>query len=149
MTLQTKNIVIATGSSPASLPNVPIDEKIIVTSTGALDLDKVPAKMIVVGAGVIGLEMGSVWRRLGAEVTVVEFLDRITPGMDTEIASNLQKIFKKQGIKFKLATKVMGAEAKADGSGATLSVEQLDALTAQLPPMELAAVSVCRYTGAP
>ena len=67
--------------------------------------------------------MGSVWRRLGAEVTVVEFLDRITPGMDTEIASNLQKIFKKQGIKFKLATKVMGAEAKADGSGATLSVE--------------------------
>merc|ERR1719198_1603795 len=109
--LTTKNIVIATGSEPASLPNVPIDEKTIVTSTGALDLTAVPKKLIVIGAGVIGLEMGSVWRRLGAEVTVVEFLDRITPGMDTEIATSLQRIFKKQGMKFKMSTKVMSAVA--------------------------------------
>jgi len=121
-TLATKNIVIATGSEPSQLPGVPIDEKVIVTSTGALDLTAVPKKMIVIGAGVIGLEMGSVWRRLGAEVTVVEFLDRITPGMDTEIATSLQRIFKKQGMKFKMSTKVMSAVAKP-GGGATLTVE--------------------------
>merc|ERR1712060_240328 len=91
--LTTKNIVIATGSVPASLPGVEVDEKVVVTSTGALDLTKVPEKMIVIGAGVIGLEMGSVWRRLGSKVTVVEFLDRITPGMDTEVSSSMQKIF--------------------------------------------------------
>jgi thioredoxin reductase len=96
ITLSTKDIVIATGSEPASLPNVPVDEKSIVTSTGALELSAVPKKMIVIGAGVIGLEMGSVWRRLGAEVTVVEFLDRITPGMDDEVAKTLQRLFKKR-----------------------------------------------------
>jgi len=120
--LSCKDIVIATGSEPASLPNVPIDEKTIVTSTGALDLTAVPKKMIVIGAGVIGLEMGSVWRRLGADVTVVEFLDRITPGMDTEIATNLQRIFKKQGMKFKMKTKVMSASVNPSG-GATLVTE--------------------------
>jgi len=117
--MTTKNIVIATGSEPASLPNVPVDEKSIVTSTGALDLTKVPEKMIVIGAGVIGLEMGSVWRRLGSKVTVVEFLDRITPGMDTEVASTMQKLFKKQGMEFKMSTKVMSASAK-EGGGASL-----------------------------
>jgi dihydrolipoamide dehydrogenase len=121
-TLATKNIVIATGSEPSQLPGVPVDEKVIVTSTGALDLTAVPKKMIVIGAGVIGLEMGSVWRRLGSEVTVVEFLDRITPGMDTEISTSLQRIFKKQGMKFKMGTKVISAVAKAEG-GATLTVE--------------------------
>jgi dihydrolipoamide dehydrogenase len=121
-TLAAKNIVIATGSEPSQLPGVPIDEKVIVTSTGALDLSAVPKKMIVIGAGVIGLEMGSVWRRLGSEVTVVEFLDRITPGMDTEIATSLQRIFKKQGMKFKMGTKVLSAVAKPEG-GATLTVE--------------------------
>jgi len=121
-TLTTKNIVIASGSEPASLPNVPVDETSIVTSTGALDLKEVPKKMIVIGAGVIGLEMGSVWKRLGAEVTVVEFLDRITPGMDTEIATSLQRIFKKQKIGFKMSTKVMGATAKP-GGGVVLKTE--------------------------
>ena len=87
--LSTKNIVIATGSEPASLSGVEVDEKTIVTSTGALDLSEVPKSMVVIGAGVIGLEMGSVWRRLGAQVTVVEFLDRITPGMDDEVTAAL------------------------------------------------------------
>ena len=122
VTLSTKDIVIATGSEPASLPNVPIDEKVIVTSTGALELTEVPKKMIVIGAGVIGLEMGSVWRRLGAEVEVIEFLDRITPGIDDEIAKAYQRVLKKQGIKFTLSTKVMGAEVKP-GGGATLTTE--------------------------
>jgi dihydrolipoamide dehydrogenase len=115
-TVTAKNVVIATGSIPASLPNVTVDNagKKIVDSTGALDLSAVPEKMIVIGAGVIGLEMGSVWRRLGAEVTVVEFLDRITPGMDDEIAKTFQRTLKKQGIKFQLKTKVMGAAVKGD-----------------------------------
>jgi dihydrolipoamide dehydrogenase len=121
-TLATKNIVIATGSVPASLPGVPVDEKVICTSTGALDLTEIPKKMIVIGAGVIGLEMGSVWRRLGSEVEVIEFLDHITPGVDSEIATNFQRTLKKQGMKFKMSTKVMGAAAKP-GGGATLTVE--------------------------
>jgi dihydrolipoamide dehydrogenase len=107
--LETKNIVIATGSESTPLPGVETDEKLIVTSTGALDLTKVPKKMAVIGAGVIGLEMGSVWRRLGAEVTVIEFLDRILPGMDGELAKQSQRILSKQGIKFKRGTKVTGA----------------------------------------
>jgi len=96
-TLETKNILIATGSEPAGLPNIDIDEERVVTSTGALKLAKVPGKMIVIGAGVIGLELGSVWRRLGSEVTVVEYLDRITPGIDNEIATAFQRTLKKQG----------------------------------------------------
>jgi dihydrolipoamide dehydrogenase len=119
--LETKNIVIATGSEPTPLPGVTIDNKRIVDSTGALSLPDVPKSLIVVGAGVIGLELGSVWKRLGAEVTVVEFLDRILPGTDTEVANAFQKILTKQGFKFKLASKVTGATATA--KQAQLTVE--------------------------
>ena len=104
--IQTEKTVIATGSVPVSLPGIEIDEKTIVSSTGALKLEKVPKKMVVVGGGYIGLEMGSVWSRLGAEVQVVEFLDHITPGMDKEISSEFMKILKKQGIKFNMQNKV-------------------------------------------
>ncbi|MDQ2765344.1 MAG: dihydrolipoyl dehydrogenase, partial [Pseudomonadota bacterium] len=116
----TKNIVIATGSESVPLPGVTVDEKQIVTSTGALELEKVPGHLVVVGGGVIGLELGSVWKRLGAEVTVVEFLDRIVPGMDTEVTTAFQRILQKQGIKFRLATKVSGATATADGVSLTV-----------------------------
>src|ERR1051325_606626 len=96
--LQTKNIIIATGSDVAPLPGITIDEKQIVSSTGALSLKEVPRKLLVVGAGVIGLELGSVWRRLGAEVTVVEFLDRIVPGIDAEVARQFQNLLRRQGL---------------------------------------------------
>jgi dihydrolipoamide dehydrogenase len=109
--LETKNIIIATGSEPTPLPGVTIDNKRIVDSTGALSLPEVPKSLIVVGAGVIGLELGSVWKRLGAEVTVVEYLDRIIPGTDTEVATAFQKILTKQGFKFKLGSKITGATA--------------------------------------
>ena len=115
-TVETKNIVIATGSDVARLKGVEIDETRIVSSTGALALAKVPAKLLVVGAGVIGLELGSVWRRLGSQVTVVEFLDRILPGMDAEVGKQFQRILGKQGMTFKLSSKVTGI----DTSGATL-----------------------------
>jgi dihydrolipoamide dehydrogenase len=108
--LQAKHIVIATGSEPATLPGVDIDEERIVSSTGALSLKAVPKKMIVIGAGIIGLELGSVWRRLGAEVAVVEFLDRILPGADGEVAKQCQRIFTRQGLDFKLGMKVTGVE---------------------------------------
>ena len=101
-----KNIVIATGSAPTSLPGIDIDEINIVSSTGALNLSQVPDKLVVIGGGYIGLEMGSVWSRLGSEVTVVEYLDHITPGMDREISNEFQKILTKQGIKFRLNSKV-------------------------------------------
>ena len=116
--LATKNILIATGSDVMPLPGVTIDEDRIVSSTGALDLKRVPKHLLVVGAGYIGLEMGTVWRRLGAKVTVVEFLDRITPGMDGEVSKEFEKILKKQGMVFKLGTKVMGV----DSSGETIKV---------------------------
>ena len=119
--LSTANIMIATGSGVMDLPGVKIDEKQIVSSTGALELTKVPKEMIIIGGGYIGLEMGSVWRRLGAKVTVVEFLDRITPGMDAEVAKQFQKILEKQGFEFKLGTKVTGAKTGKDG--VTLTVE--------------------------
>ncbi len=106
--LTTKHIVIATGSDVAPLPGVPVDEKTIVSSTGALALPTVPKRLLVVGGGVIGLELGSVWRRLGAQVTVVEFLDRIIPGTDLEVAKTFQRILEKQGIAFKLGMKVTG-----------------------------------------
>ena len=99
-TIRADNIIIATGSVPVSLPGIEFDEKIILSSTGALKIEQVPKKMVVVGGGYIGLEMGSVWSRLGAEVHVVEFLEHITPGMDKEIAQEFMKILKKQGIKF-------------------------------------------------
>ncbi|HPI46733.1 MAG TPA: dihydrolipoyl dehydrogenase [Hyphomonadaceae bacterium] len=108
--LEAKNIVIATGSEVTPLAGVDVDEERIVSSTGALSLKAVPKKMIVIGAGIIGLELGSVWRRLGAEVTVVEYLDRILPGADGEIAKQAQRIFTKQGIDFKLGMKVTGVE---------------------------------------
>ena len=111
-TIETKAIVIATGSDVARLPGIEIDEKRIVSSTGALELSKVPERLLVVGAGVIGLELGSVWRRLGAKVEVVEFLDRILPGMDGEIARQFQRIQEKQGVKFRLSSKVTGVDAK-------------------------------------
>jgi dihydrolipoamide dehydrogenase len=106
--LETKSIVIATGSDTARLPGVDIDEQTIVSSTGALVLPKVPKRLLVIGAGVIGLELGSVWRRLGSEVLVVEFLDRILPGTDAEVARTLQRILMKQGMSFKLSSKVTG-----------------------------------------
>jgi len=118
-TLETKNIVIATGSDVAKLRGVDIDGKRIVSSDQAIALDKVPGKLLVIGAGVIGLELGSVWRRLGAQVTVVEFLDRILPGMDNEVARQSQRLLEKQGIAFKLASKVTGV----DSSGATLKAK--------------------------
>lgn len=113
--LEAKNIVIATGSDVAQLPGIEIDEKQIVSSTGALELDEVPERLLVVGAGVIGLELGSVWRRLGATVTVVEFLDRILPGMDADVAKTFARTMKKQKMTFKLSTKVTGVEKSAEG----------------------------------
>ena len=115
-----KHIVIATGSESMPLPGVTVDEKRIVTSTGAIALDAVPKHLVVIGGGYIGLELGSVWRRLGAEVTVVEFLDRIVPTMDGEVASTFQKILGKLGLKFRLGTKVTKAEASDNGVSLTL-----------------------------
>ncbi|MDU0341260.1 dihydrolipoyl dehydrogenase [Bosea rubneri] len=120
--LTTKNIVIATGSESTALPGVTTDEKTIVTSTGALELTAVPKELLVVGAGVIGLEIGSVWARLGAKVTVVEYLDRILPGMDDEIAKQFQRILQKQGFAFHLGSKVTKVETGKKG-GATVTVE--------------------------
>jgi len=117
--LETKNIVIATGSDVAKLKGIDIDEKRIVSSTGALSLDKVPEKLVVIGAGVIGLELGSVWRRLGSAVTVVEFLDRVLPGMDSEVCKQTQRLFEKQGMTFKLGSKVTAVDA----SGKKLKVK--------------------------
>ena len=119
--LDARNIVIATGSEPSRLPGVEVDQAWIVDSTGALALNAVPKSMIVIGAGVIGLELGSVWRRLGAEVTVVEYLDRTLPGADAELAQAFQRSMTKQGIVFRLGQKVTGAKASA--TGVTLSFE--------------------------
>jgi len=117
--LETKNIVIATGSDAARLNGIDFDEKRIVSSTGALELPAVPKKLLIVGAGIIGLELGSVWRRLGAEVTIVEFLDHILPGIDTEIAKQFHRILQKQGIAVRLSSKVIGV----DSSGKVLKVK--------------------------
>ncbi|MBV9429829.1 MAG: NAD(P)/FAD-dependent oxidoreductase, partial [Bradyrhizobiaceae bacterium] len=118
-TLDAKAIVIATGSDVARLKGIDIDEKRIVSSTGALVLDKVPERLLVVGAGVIGLELGSVWRRLGSEVIVVEFLDRILPGMDADVCRQFHRILQKQGITFRLSSKVTAV----DGSGNRLKAQ--------------------------
>jgi dihydrolipoamide dehydrogenase len=122
--LETKNIVIATGSDVARLRDsggnpIEFDEKVVVSSTGALELDKVPQKLVVVGAGVIGLELGSVWRRLGAEVTVIEYLDRILPGMDGEVVKNFQRMLQKQGFAFKLSAKVTNVAVNGDTASVT------------------------------
>jgi dihydrolipoamide dehydrogenase len=121
-TLEAKRaIIVATGSDSVGLPGIAIDEETILSSTGALSLPKVPRRLVVVGAGYIGLEMGSVWRRLGSEVTVIEFLDRITPGMDGELSTALQRTLTKQGLAFRLGTKVV--EAKRANGGVTLALE--------------------------
>ncbi len=132
--VRVKNIVIATGSSVTQLPGVAIDQKVVVDSTGALQLPKVPGHLVVIGGGVIGLELGSVWGRLGAKVTVVEYLDQLLPGMDGEVRKEAAKIFKKQGFDLKLSTKVTGVTVKGDkaavsiepaagGAGETLSAD--------------------------
>ena len=120
-TVTAKNVVIATGSSVTPLPGVEIDQKVVVDSTGALELPAVPKRMVVIGGGVIGLELGSVWRRLGAEVIVVEFLDALLPGMDGEVRKEAAKLFKKQGMEIRLSTKVTGVTVK--GKKATLTLE--------------------------
>ena len=121
-TVRARNIIIATGSEATPFPGLTIDEKKVVTSTGAISLEQVPKKMIVIGGGIIGLEMGSVWSRLGAEVTVVEFLNQIGgPGMDAEISKATKKILEKQGMKFKLSTKVL--EGDDSGGGVKVKVE--------------------------
>ena len=118
--LTAKNIVIATGSEPSKVPGVEVDQQRIVDSTGALTLSPVPKKLVVIGAGIIGLELGSVWRRLGAEVEVVEFLDRTIPGADAEVATAFQRALTKQGVKFRLSTKVTGAAVAKDGVALTV-----------------------------
>ena len=135
-------IIIATGSESTNLPNINVDEKKIVTSTGALELDKVPEKMIVIGAGIIGLEMGTVWRRLGAEVEVVEYLPRILPGIDDEIAQNFMKILQKQGVKFKLSHSVEKAQIINDK--VLLSVKDFNNNTHNELEADVALVSVGR-----
>ncbi|MDA9422829.1 MULTISPECIES: dihydrolipoyl dehydrogenase [Bradyrhizobium] len=137
--VETRNIVIATGSDIARLKGIEIDEKRIVSSTGALSLDKVPGKLLIVGAGVIGLELGSVWHRLGAEVVVVEFLDRILPGMDGEIAKQFQRMLEKQGFAFKLGAKVTGV----DTSGKTLKATIEPAAGGAAETLEADVVLVC------
>ncbi|MGD0720761.1 MAG: dihydrolipoyl dehydrogenase [Roseiarcus sp.] len=141
-TLETKAIAIATGSDVARLPGVEIDETIIVSSTGALSLSKVPAKLLVVGAGVIGLELGSVWARLGAQVTVVEYLDRILPGMDAEVARQFQRILEKQGLKFHLASKV--ASVAKTATGAAVSIEPAAGGQAQTLEADVVLVAIGR-----
>jgi len=141
-TLGAKAIVIATGSAPATLAGVEIDQKRIVDSTGALAMSEVPKSLIVIGAGIIGLELGSVWHRLGAQVTVVEFLDRITPGMDGETARTFQRSLAKQGMKFKLSSRVTGA--KADSEGVTLTVEPVAGGTAETLKADYVLVAVGR-----
>ena len=140
--LETKNIVIATGSEVTPLPGVAIDEKQIVSSEGALALEKVPGKLVVIGAGVIGLELGSVWRRLGAEVHVVEYLDRVLPGMDGEVAKQFQRIIGKQGITFQLSSKVTGA--KTAKKGVTLTVEPAAGGEAQTIDADVVLVAIGR-----
>ncbi|WDR01653.1 dihydrolipoyl dehydrogenase [Devosia algicola] len=139
----TKNIIIASGSVSATLPGIEIDEKQVVTSTGALTLDKVPAKLVVIGAGVIGLELGSVWARLGSQVTVVEYLDRILPGMDSEVARQFQRMLQKQGMEFKLSTKVSAIEKTEEG-GLKLQVEAAKGGDGEVLDADVALVAIGR-----
>ena len=137
-----KNIVIATGSSVTPLPGVEIDNEVVIDSTGALALPKVPKHMVVIGGGVIGLELGSVWRRLGAKVTVVEFLDEILPGMDGEVRKEARKIFKKQGFDIRTSTKVTKAERK--GAGVTVTLEPAAGGAAETLEADVVLVSIGR-----
>jgi dihydrolipoamide dehydrogenase len=146
-TITAKHIVIATGSESMPLPGIAVDEKRIVTSTGALKLDVVPKTMVVIGGGYIGLEMGTVWQRLGAEVTVVEFLDRILPGMDGEVSKSMQRILQKQGMKFRLSTKV--SSAVASDAGVALTLEPAKGAAAETMQADIVLVAVGRraFTG--
>ncbi|HYC95566.1 MAG TPA: dihydrolipoyl dehydrogenase [Sphingomicrobium sp.] len=141
-TVTAKNIVIATGSSVTPLPGVEIDQKVVVDSTGALELAKVPEHMVVIGGGVIGLELGSVWRRLGAKVTCVEFLDQVLPGFDGDVRKEANKIMKKQGIEFRLGTKVTAA--KVNGGKAKLTVEPAKGGDAETLEADCVLVSIGR-----
>jgi len=123
---EAKNIVIATGSEPSSLPGVTVDEKVVVTSTGALELGKIPKEMVVIGAGVIGLELGSVYARLGTKVTVVEYLDQVTPGMDGEVQKTFQRLLKRQGLDFIMGAAVQGAEVKRGKATVTYKLRKDD-----------------------
>ncbi|HVX35899.1 MAG TPA: dihydrolipoyl dehydrogenase [Hyphomicrobium sp.] len=144
-TLEAKSIVIATGSDVARLPGIEIDEKRIVSSTGALELASVPRKLLVIGAGVIGLELGSVWRRLGADVLVVEFLDRILPGIDNEIARSFQRLLEKQGIAFRLASKVTGVSGpESPGKPLSIKVEPAAGGVAETIEADVVLVAVGR-----
>jgi dihydrolipoyl dehydrogenase len=140
--LETKSIVIATGSEVAHVPGIEVDEKRIVSSTGALDLPKVPKRMLVIGGGYIGLELGSVWSRLGADVTVVEMLHTITPGLDGELAKQLQRILEKQGLVFKLGAKVTKVETK--GKGVKVEIEPVDGGDAETLECDVVLVAVGR-----
>jgi dihydrolipoamide dehydrogenase len=141
-TYETKHIVIATGSESIPLPGVEVDETAIVTSTGALELDRVPGHLVVIGGGYIGLELGSVWKRLGAEVTVVEFLDRLVPGMDAEIAKTFERVLGKQGLKFRLGTKVTGATR--EGGKVRLTLEPAQGGAAETLDADVVLVSIGR-----
>lgn len=144
--VQAKHIIIATGSDVMSLPGITIDEKRIVSSTGALALSEVPKTMVVIGGGVIGLELGAVWRRLGAKVTVIEFLDRILPGMDNELSKESKKILGKQGIEFKLETKVTGATVTPKGVDLTLEPAKGGAAEKMSADVVLVAIGRKAYT---
>ncbi|MNP00014.1 Dihydrolipoyl dehydrogenase 3 [compost metagenome] len=141
-TLQARHVIIATGSEPTPLPGVEIDNQRIVDSTGALSLPEVPKRLVVIGAGVIGLELGSVWRRLGSEVTVVEYLDRICPGMDDETAKTFQRALTRQGMRFKLASKV--TEAKVSRSNVSLQIEPAAGGAAETLEAEYVLVAIGR-----
>ncbi|MGE0699371.1 MAG: dihydrolipoyl dehydrogenase [Hyphomicrobiaceae bacterium] len=144
--LSAKSIVIATGSDVARLPGIDIDEKRVVSSTGAIALDKVPGKLLVVGAGVIGLELGSVWSRLGADVTVVEYLDRILPGMDGEVAKQFQRLLEKQGFKFRLGQKVTALAKDASGCNVTVEPAKGGAAEQMFADVVLVAIGRVAYT---
>jgi dihydrolipoamide dehydrogenase len=146
-TLETRNIVIATGSAVAPLRDasgaeIPVDEKTVVSSTGALALEKVPQRLVVIGAGVIGLELGSVWRRLGAQVTAIEYLDRVLPGFDLEVATRFQKLLEKQGFVFKLSSKVTGVTR--EGDGVSVSYSSVDGSTSDKISADVALIATGR-----
>ena len=141
--IESRNIVIATGSVPATLPGIAIDEERVVTSTGALSLGAVPPRLLVIGAGVIGLELGSVWARLGSKVTVVEYLDRILPGMDSEVARQFQRILTKQGMEFRLSSKVKSIDKQDDGS-LSIRVEPAQGGDMQVINADVALVAIGR-----
>jgi dihydrolipoamide dehydrogenase len=147
--IKAKNIIIATGSEPSPLPGnvIPVDEKYVVSSTGALSLDKIPKRMVVIGGGVIGLEMGSVYARLGTQVTVVEYMDRICPTMDLELTTSFRKTLEKQGLKFMLKTKVVGGSGSANGC--KVEIEPAEGGAKQVLDADIILVATGRrpYTG--